>query len=225
LRDYRSNLQAHLLPASAIRLWSRSRGHRSKLGAPRLPLSAHTKNKLLVVMRGVFRRAQHVWGFPSNPVATVEKYRQRSSVDIDVFSPEEVLALVRAAASEQDAAIYLVAAFTGLRRGEVLALRWRDVDFGGSIIRVRSSYAAGQLSTPKSGKGPLGPNGARHCGGACAAWRAPRLGRGRRSRVPPARPAPTWMDRPCVAATGRRWRAQACGRFAFTACATRSGRG
>ncbi len=103
-------------------------------------------------MHGVFRRAQHVWSLPANPVATVEKYRQRSSGDIDVFSPEEVLALVRAAASEQDAAIYLVAAFTGLRRGELLALRWRDVDFGGSVIRVRSSYAAGQLTTPKSGK-------------------------------------------------------------------------
>ncbi len=89
---------------------------------------------------------------PPTRLPWVEKYRQRSSSDIDVFSPEEVLALVRAAASEQDAAIYLVAAFTGLRRGELLALRWRDVDFGGSIIRVRSSYAADQLTTPKSGK-------------------------------------------------------------------------
>ncbi|HEY3728615.1 MAG TPA: tyrosine-type recombinase/integrase [Solirubrobacteraceae bacterium] len=153
LRDYRSNLDAHLLPTfgnqalesitpAAIDAWRAS-----------LPgLSARTKNKLLVVMHGVCRRAQHVWSLPSNPVASVEKYRQRSSGDIDVFSPEEVLALVRAASSEQDAGIYLVAAFTGLRRGELLALRWRDVDFGGSVIRVRASYAAGQLTTPKSGK-------------------------------------------------------------------------
>ena len=62
------------------------------------------------------------------------------------------LGLVRAAASETDAAIFLTAAFTGLRRGELLALRWRDVDFAGSTIRVRASYAAGQLTTPKSGK-------------------------------------------------------------------------
>ena len=103
-------------------------------------------------MHGIFRRAQHVWGLPTNPAASVEKYCQRSSGDIDVLTPEEVLALVRAAGSEQDAAIYRLAAFTGLRRGELLALRWRDVDFAGSVVRVRASYAAGQLTTPKSGK-------------------------------------------------------------------------
>jgi integrase len=59
---------------------------------------------------------------------------------------------VRAAASEHDGTLFLTAAFTGLRRGELLALRWRDVDFAGSTIRVRASYAGGQLTTPKSGK-------------------------------------------------------------------------
>ncbi len=98
------------------------------------------------------RRIQHVWGLPVNPLASVEKQRQRSSGDIDVFSPEEVMALARAGACEQDAAIYMTAAFTGLRRGELIALRWRDVDFAGSLIRVRASYAGSQLTTPKSGK-------------------------------------------------------------------------
>jgi integrase len=40
----------------------------------------------------------------------------------------------------------------GLRMGELLALRWRAVVFAGSVIRVRGSFAAGQLTTPKSGK-------------------------------------------------------------------------
>ena len=153
LRDYRSNLVAHLLPAfgeqpleavtpGAIDAW------RGSLTG----LSSRTKTKLLVVMHGVFRRAQQVWDLPTNPVASVEKYRQRSSGDIDLFSPDEVMALVRAASSEQDAAIFLTAAFTGLRRGELLALRWRDVDFGGPTLRVRASYAGGELTTPKSGK-------------------------------------------------------------------------
>ena len=115
-------------------------------------LAARTKNKWLVVLHGIFRRAQTVWKLPINPVAGIEKHRQRSSGDIDVFSPEEVLALVRAAGDAQDAAIYLTAAFTGLRRGELLALRWRDVDFVGQAIRVRASYAGGQVTSPKSGK-------------------------------------------------------------------------
>jgi integrase len=40
----------------------------------------------------------------------------------------------------------------GSPHGELLALRWRDVDFTGSVVRVRASYYLGQLTTPKSGK-------------------------------------------------------------------------
>jgi len=40
------------------------------------------------------------------------------------------------AAAKQGAAILLTAAFTGLRLGELLALRIRDIDFPASVIRV-----------------------------------------------------------------------------------------
>ncbi len=111
-----------------------------------------TRTKALVLLHGIFKRARKLYGLPMNPAAEVEKPPTHSSGDIEVFSPEEIMALVRAAASEQDAAIYITAAFTGLRRGELLALRWRDVDFSGQVIRVRASYAEGALTTPKSGK-------------------------------------------------------------------------
>jgi integrase len=98
------------------------------------------------------KRAQKVWGLAANPVDDVEKPSIRRSGEIEVFSPEEVWALVRAAASEQDGALYLTAAFTGLRMGELIALCWRDVDFEDSVVRVRANFAGGQLTTPKSGK-------------------------------------------------------------------------
>lgn len=123
--------------------------------------AASSRTKALVLLHGILRRARKVWGLQVNPAAEVEKPALKRSGDIQVFSPEEVWSLVRAAASEQDAAIYLTAAFTGLRLGELLALRWRDVDFAGSVLRVRASYAAGALTTPKSGKVravPLAPD-------------------------------------------------------------------
>ncbi|HLI31867.1 MAG TPA: site-specific integrase [Solirubrobacteraceae bacterium] len=60
--------------------------------------------------------------------------------------------------------MYLTAAVTGLRMGELFALRWRDVDFRGLVVRVRASYAVGSLTTPKSGEVctvPLAPEVAR----------------------------------------------------------------
>ncbi|HLH64809.1 MAG TPA: site-specific integrase [Solirubrobacteraceae bacterium] len=69
-----------------------------------------------------------------------------------MYSREEIEALIRCAASEQDAAIYATAAMMGLRRGELVALRWRDVDFAGQAIRVRGNFSHGEIVTSKSGK-------------------------------------------------------------------------
>jgi len=118
-----------------------------------LSVSNRTVAKYLVILHGIFRRAMKVWGLPRNPAASVERPRFRVSDDLDAFSPEEVWALVRAAASKQDACMFLTAAFTGLRMGELLALEWRDIDFAGDAIRVRRSYNVhGGVGSPKSGK-------------------------------------------------------------------------
>lgn len=42
---------------------------------------------------------------------------------------------------------------TGMRQGELLALRWRDVDWEARRIRVRRNYTRGHWSTPKSRSG------------------------------------------------------------------------
>jgi integrase len=44
----------------------------------------------------------------------------------------------------------LVALKTGMRQGELIALRWGDVDLDDAVARVRSSYTGGMLGTPKN---------------------------------------------------------------------------
>jgi integrase len=75
----------------------------------------------------------------------------RPAARVEVLLPHEVTALLAAAASEQDAAFIATAAFAGLRVGEILALRWRDVDLARRTIHVRENWTRGETTTPKSG--------------------------------------------------------------------------
>ncbi len=149
---YRVLVRSQLLPAFGSVPLEEVTTERIEQWLSSLSGAASSRTKALVLLHGILKRARKVWGLQANAAAEVEKPALARSGDIQVFSPEEVWALVRAADSQQDAAIYLTAAFTGLRLGELLALRWREVDFTGAVIRVRASYAAGALTTPKSGK-------------------------------------------------------------------------
>ncbi len=112
-------------------------------------LSARSVNKALIQLQSVFAWACDEYDLPSNPVVRVRRQPQIRSGDFDVLSPTEVSALARAAENEQDAALFTVAAFTGLRLGELRALRWRDLDFAGRIVHVRRNYVAGEFTSPK----------------------------------------------------------------------------
>ena len=109
----------------------------------------------LVVLNGIFRRARQVWKLVVNPAAAelVDRPPVRyDSGKFNVLDPNEVRLLVTHAKDEQAGALYLVAAFTGLRQGELFALRWRDVDFSLCRVYVRENYSGGRLKQPKSGK-------------------------------------------------------------------------
>src|SRR5215212_5346506 len=119
---------------------------------PTLSVSNRTVHKYLVVMHGIFKRAMKVSGLPRNPMTAVDRPRIRVSDDLHAFSPGDPPAGPRRHV-RAGRAVFLTAAFTGLRMGELLALQWGDVDFGGQSIRVRRSYNAhGGRSSPKSGK-------------------------------------------------------------------------
>jgi integrase len=178
--DYRSVLDAHLLKefgnerietitSQQIEKW---RDRIAKDGTK----VRHTVNKIVTQLHAIFEHAVDRHGLIVNPVSKVKRLRESyDAARFDFFSPEEVDQLVAAAAAgahrdpsrpavsdteralraaedEQDAAIYLTAALSGLRRGELLALRWSDVDFEQSSIRVFEGHSANTTGKPKSRK-------------------------------------------------------------------------
>lgn len=220
LRDYRYTLDGHLLPAfgdqeiAAITWEAIERWH------ARYPRS-RTAEKVLIVLGAIMRYAQRRELIATNPIENVERHPVRYSGDYDIYSRAEIDALIRATADDQDAAIFLTAALTGLRRGDVLALRWRDVDFPGQAIRVRANLSMANSSRRSPARSAScrwstkSPDVSRHCeGGATApAMTTP-------SSLP--RLAATSTQAPCAAATPPRQSEPDCGRCRSIRYATSS---
>ena len=119
-------------------------------------LSPRSVVRHLTVAHGVFKHAVRAHGLLRNPASAelVDRPTVTYSGGFDTFDADELAALARAAAIDQDSTLYLTAAYTGLRLGELSALRWRDVDFAGQRVHVRRAWsqAAKAEKAPKSGK-------------------------------------------------------------------------
>jgi integrase len=118
-------------------------------------LAPKTISNHLNFAHGLFAyAADHGW-VTSNPVAAVKRPRQLGTdPDIRFLEVVELDALLRSIPDDELGAVelplYLTAALTGLRQGELIALRWRDVDWTAGLVRVRRSITRGKLGTPKS---------------------------------------------------------------------------
>ena len=138
-------------------------------------VSARTVNKHRQVLHGIFEYARRsdTYGLRENPVSETSKRPERGAKPIETFEPAEVEAITAAAReglhrprpdhnfsaatraewqrmNEQDAAMFTIAAFTGLRLGELLALRWSDVDLRGTQLTVSRAMSAGVEESTKS---------------------------------------------------------------------------
>ncbi len=156
--NYRSMLHRHLEPYFGERPLERVTPEdiRRFLAAKKNEgLATKTVTNCLVFIHGLFAFAVKREWIRANPVAAVDRPRAPlADPDIRYLNLEELEALLRAVADDYlgptEHAVYLTAAMTGLRQGELIALRWMDVDWQSSRIRVRRNYTRSQFGTPKS---------------------------------------------------------------------------
>jgi integrase len=183
--DYRSVLDAHLLPAFGSRRIETITAAQFEQWRDGLANDGNrtrkTVNKIATQAHAVFEHAVDHFEVPTNVASKVKRLREpKGPGRLEFFSPQEVAQLaasaargshrhpsrpavsdrerrLRAQADQQDAALFLTAALAGLRRSELLALRWDDVDFEHSLIRVHEGYSANESGKPKSRKSHMVP--------------------------------------------------------------------
>jgi integrase len=69
--------------------------------------------------------------------------------EIQPLNADQVRALLDAS-DERSCALYTVAVRTGMRPGEILALRWSDVDLEAGTVQINRALSEGEFSTPKT---------------------------------------------------------------------------
>lgn len=114
-------------------------------------LKPPTLNAILRVLSGMIESAVDDGILDINPVRRVKRLPEPAP-KVDFLTPAEVRTLLEAAAGvDEDLALAIrVAVFTGIRRGELLALRWMDLDLESRRLFVRRSVRAGVFGEPKS---------------------------------------------------------------------------
>ena len=155
LRSYRASLEQRVLPElGSVRLSALTRVDVQDYADRLLSegLDPSTIRNTLMPLRAIYRRALVRGEVTINPTMGLELPAVRGRRD-RIASPQEAAALIDAL-PEHDRARWATALYAGLRRGELMALRWEDVDLQKNVITVSRSWdvRAGVIE-PKSQRG------------------------------------------------------------------------
>ena len=145
-RTYRDIVQLHLIPHLGHHSLQRLRPEHvqefmnkcSDKHCPRTGrnLSAKTVKHFRDTLRAALNIAKK-WGYLAiNPAEQVEPPRSERR-NLHVFSPEEGRRFLEVIEGDRFEAIFVLALTLGLRKGELLALSWKDIDREAQLVTVR----------------------------------------------------------------------------------------
>lgn len=100
-------------------------------------LSPRSVDYIHVTLQKALGQAMRDDLIPRNVAAGERPRSSRTRREIKALTSEQVRALLSATRGERNEALYVVAVHTGLRQGELLGLKWTDVDLAGRRLSVR----------------------------------------------------------------------------------------
>jgi integrase len=147
-RDISSQLHKHLVPnLGKIRLTDITP---QELQLFILTVSPGRQRHVYMTFKKLWKTATE-WGYVNREIKGIQ-FTPYDKEEQRFFTLEEVR-MIFAAAAEPWKTLYWVVIETGLRIGEVLALRFKNVDVEGQILSVESSAWEGKTNTPKTKTG------------------------------------------------------------------------
>ena len=96
----------------------------------------------------IFKRAYFDGVIDSNPVERIERYKQKIN-EPKPFNKSEIKKILNALQSPYKE-FFQFAFYTGLRTGELLGLRWEDVDIEKRLAHIRVNITSGKEKVPKT---------------------------------------------------------------------------
>jgi integrase len=114
-------------------------------------LEASTVKNIKNLMGKILEYAKMDELITKNAARLVKPPRIEEKEEIDPFTMEEALHLIDNS-NKWFASFLTVAFFTGMRTGELMALKWDDIDFNSEKIIVRQTMSHGSIGSTKSGK-------------------------------------------------------------------------
>lgn len=103
----------------------------------------------LIVFKKAMTSAVRLQLIRTNPCADIEKPKVEK-YQIQFYNSDQLMQLLTAAASSPIYVAVLLAATCGMRRGEIMALRFQDVDFTNGVISVRNTLYSGEIRPAKT---------------------------------------------------------------------------
>jgi len=113
-----------------------------------LVLARGTKAKIRNIMSALYSHAIRWEWADKNPISSVRQSAKRECTP-DILTPEEIMAILKELSDPLRMMVELEA-FTGLRRGEMIGLKWEDVNFDTLVLHVRRSVVAMVEGAPKT---------------------------------------------------------------------------